>query len=156
MPCNSAPRPKFSSEDMDAVEIYFQAEIDRVTKVACEAIKILRRNALYDSLSPESQAWSHTHDAWDAARDLIERSVRATVRRPTFNDDGNEIQYEDGRHGPSDDDISVLRIREFGEDFAVDQELSRQIFEDVQDEMGARLIHQEEGDDLLDEAMDED
>jgi len=154
MPCNAAPMPRFSSEDMDAVEIYYQAEIDRVTKVACEVIKILRRNALFDNLSAESKAWSHEHDAWDTARDLIQRSVRATVRRDTFNDKGNEIDYGDGRRNPSDDDISALRTREFGEDYAVDQELSRQVFEDLHaDFPGEALDEQQEGDDSLDAAI---
>jgi hypothetical protein len=146
--------PRFSSEDMDAVEIYYQAEIDRVTKVACEVIKILRRNALFDDLSAEAKAWSHEHDAWDAARDVIQRSVRPTIRRDTFDDRGNQIDYGDGRYAISENAIDALRTREFGEDYAVDQELSRQVFEDLATDFpGEALDEQQEGDDTLDAAI---
>jgi hypothetical protein len=150
MPCNSAPTPHFSREDMDAVEIYFKAEIDRVTRVACEAIKALKRNALYDSLSDEARAWSHEHDAWDAARTLIEKSVRVTIRRDTFDDEGNEIDYGDDRHALSDDDVSDLQIGErMGTGGEVDQELSRQVYDDMLDE-------QEDGDDILEAELRDD
>src|SRR5271154_4933030 len=129
MPCNAAPHPKFSAEDMDAVEIYFQAEIDRVTRVACEAIAELRRNALFDGLSVEAKAWIHEHDAWDAARTLIEKSVRVTVRRDTFDDAGNGIDYGDGRRPLSDDDVRDLQIGDrIGTGGDIDQELARQVY----------------------------
>jgi len=151
MPCNAAPHPKFSAEDMDAVEIYFQAEIDRVTRVACEAIAELRRNALFDGLSVEAKAWMHEHDAWDAARTLIEKSVRVTIRRDTFNEEGDAIDYGDGRYPLADDDIAALEIGERMGTVGggVDLELSRQVYDDMLDE-------QEDGDDLLEAELRDD
>ena|SRR5271167_88488 len=138
MPCNAAPRPEFSKEDLDAVEIYFQAEVDRVTRVACEAIKLLKGNALYKDLSREAKAWSHEHDAWDAARGLIERSVKVTVRRPTFDKNGDAIEYLDGDGYPiyplCDDDISDLQVEVLGEMQSVDRELSHQVYENIHSE----------------------
>lgn len=133
---------------MDAVEIYFKAEIDRVTRVACEAIKELRRNALYDSLSVEAKAWSHEHDAWDAARTLIENSIKVTVRRDTFDDEGNAIDYGDGRYPLSDDDVSALQLHEVT-GAGIDQELSRQVYDDMLDE-------QADGDDLIEAELRDD
>jgi hypothetical protein len=133
MPCNSAPSPEFSKEDLDAVEIYFQAEVDRVTRVACEAIKLLKRNALYSELSAEAKTWSHEHDAWDAARTLIERSVKVTVRRPTFNKKGEPIKYLDGDGYPiyplCDDDIADLQVEVLGEMGSLDRDLAQQVHE---------------------------
>ena len=156
MPCNAAPAPEFSRHDLDAVEIYYKAEVDRVTRVACEAIKALKRNGLYDALSDEAQAWSHEHDAWDAARTLIKESVRATVRRSTFDDKGNEIDYGDGRHALDSDDVDALErtaSRDYG---VVDQELARQVFEDmVGEELDARMDYQQEGDDAIEESFND-
>jgi hypothetical protein len=152
MPCNAAPHPEFSRHDMEAVEIYFQAEIDRVTKVACEAIKMLKRNALFDGLSEEARAWSHEHDAWDAARTLVEKSIKATVRRSTFDDKGDEIDYLDGRQALADDDISDLRLNEIGErvGYGADKELSHQVYEDSFTEY---LAVKEDRDEIVEEEL---
>lgn len=138
MPCNAAPYPEFSRHDLDAVEIYFQAQLDRVTQVACEAIKLLKANALYSELSPVAKQWSHEHDAWDAARTLVERSVKVTTRRPTFDKDGNAIEYKDLDDYPiyplCDDDIDDLSREVLGEPGTVDRDLSEQVFKSMVDE----------------------
>ncbi len=131
MPCNAAPSPEFSSEDLDAVEIYMQTQVDRVTRIACEAIKVLRLNALFCELSEESKAWSLEHDAWDVARALIEKTAEVTVRKPHFDKDGNALY-----HGPCDDDIDDLRRQRvyLGGPKTADADLARSVYESIVEE----------------------
>jgi hypothetical protein len=135
MPCNAAPHPQFSSEDLDAVEIYMQTQIDRITRITCEAITVLKRNGLFNELNEEAKVWSREHDAWDVARELIEKSSKVTVRKPHFDKDGNELF-----DGPCDDDISDLRKHHLGEATTVDRELAHEVFKDLVHEANEMTI----------------